>query len=77
MLQKSGLEAQSAGMAVIRVMNNIMAGSTVAKVQNSEATTVARFDCVENFVRDDAKQQPQADIGAALEEPRPFVSGCL
>ena len=31
-LQKSGVEGQSAGMAVIRVMNNIMAGSAVAKV---------------------------------------------
>ena len=30
-LQKSGVEGQSAGMAVIRVMNNIMAGSAVAK----------------------------------------------
>ena len=31
-LQESGVEGQSAGMAVIRVMNNIMAGSAVAKV---------------------------------------------
>ena len=31
-LQKSGVEGQSAGMAVIRVMNNIMTGSAVAKV---------------------------------------------